>query len=265
MAAVVECIPGAAPDAEAVRSHARAALARYKVPDVVRFVDAMPRNAMNKIVKPRLRPLFDDVAPVVAAPVPNPTPVGAEAEASSPAGTRVAVNFTCRDNCDQNPVEGDVREVFPFGDSQVQLLCTDESGNESATPVVIRVGDSQGPTVVGQIPDRFEIACNSAKGAQIAVPQVIWADNGTLAQNLVQSLTIDPGPNEQVFAELPDTIVLSVGEHTLRYAATDESNNSSTVAVTVVVTDTGVPRIESRRPTGVWLVWTGCFLLVPCG
>ncbi|MBV71361.1 MAG: hypothetical protein CMH52_08420 [Myxococcales bacterium] len=197
--------------------------------------------------------VVDDVAPVVAAPIPNPTPVGGEAEATSPAGTRVAVNFTCRDNCDQNPDEGDVREVFPFGESQVQLLCTDESGNESATPVTIRVVDTQGPTVVGQVPDRFEIACNAADGARIAVPQVIWSDNGSLAQDLVQSLTINPGANEQSFNVLPDTITLAVGEHTLRYVATDTSNNSSTVDVSVVVTDTGVPRIEvSDLPETGW-------------
>ena len=34
-------------------------LARYKVPDAIRFVDEMPRNAMNKIIKARLRDRFD--------------------------------------------------------------------------------------------------------------------------------------------------------------------------------------------------------------
>ena len=47
-----------APLIESLRAHARANLARYKVPDAIRTVDAMPRNAMNKIVKPRLRALF---------------------------------------------------------------------------------------------------------------------------------------------------------------------------------------------------------------
>jgi hypothetical protein len=188
--------------------------------------------------------VIDDVAPVVAAPVPNPTPANAPAEASSPIGTRVAINFTCRDNCDENPDEGDVPEVFPFGDTLVQLRCTDESANESNTPVTIRVGDTQGPVVVGQVPDIFEIGCNSLQGATIAVPQIIWSDNGTLPQNLVKRLVIDPGAGELIFDVFPQNITLSVGEHTLRYEATDASNNSSTVEVRVVVTDSSVPRIE---------------------
>jgi hypothetical protein len=187
--------------------------------------------------------VVDDVDPVVAAPIPNPTPADGPAEATSPAGTRVAINFTCRDNCDDNPEEGDVREVFPFGESQVQLRCTDESGNESNTPITIRVADSQGPTVVGQVPDQFEIACNSAQGATIAVPQIIWSDNGTLPQNLVQRLVIDPGPGQQSFDQLPQNITLSVGQHVLRYEATDSSNNSASIEVRVVVTDSSVPRI----------------------
>jgi len=57
--AAVQCQGGKALDAEVLRAHARRQLARYKVPEVVRFVDEMPRNAMNKIVKGRLRSLFE--------------------------------------------------------------------------------------------------------------------------------------------------------------------------------------------------------------
>jgi len=57
--AAVQCAAGAAVTAESLRDHVRGQLARYKVPDVVCFVDEMPRNAMNKIVKSRLRPLFE--------------------------------------------------------------------------------------------------------------------------------------------------------------------------------------------------------------
>ncbi len=42
-----------------VVAHARAHLARYKLPDQIRVVDEMPRNAMNKIIKPKLRSLFE--------------------------------------------------------------------------------------------------------------------------------------------------------------------------------------------------------------
>lgn len=43
---------------EELKAHCAAQLARYKVPEQIRFLDALPRNAMNKVVKPRLLQLF---------------------------------------------------------------------------------------------------------------------------------------------------------------------------------------------------------------
>ena len=57
--AAVQLAPAAEADAPGILAHTREQLARYKVPEAVRFVDEMPRNAMNKIVKSRLRDLFD--------------------------------------------------------------------------------------------------------------------------------------------------------------------------------------------------------------
>ena len=57
--AVVQRRPGSVIDESALKAHTATALARYKVPEILRFVDEMPRNAMNKIVKPRLEALFD--------------------------------------------------------------------------------------------------------------------------------------------------------------------------------------------------------------
>jgi len=47
--------PGAAPEADALRAALAAALARYKHPREVLFVDALPRNAMGKVQKAALR------------------------------------------------------------------------------------------------------------------------------------------------------------------------------------------------------------------
>ena len=60
VAAFVELAPGVAADGalrEALAAACRDQLARYKVPELWTFVDAMPRNAMNKIVKARLKEL----------------------------------------------------------------------------------------------------------------------------------------------------------------------------------------------------------------
>lgn len=61
--AVVELHAGTNVDDEraivaALKAHCATQLARYKVPEEVRFVATLPRNAMNKIVKPQLLHLF---------------------------------------------------------------------------------------------------------------------------------------------------------------------------------------------------------------
>ena len=63
VAAVIELAATGDADTDDVASqlqdYCREQLARYKVPELVRFVDALPRNAMNKVVKPQLLPLFE--------------------------------------------------------------------------------------------------------------------------------------------------------------------------------------------------------------
>ncbi|MBW2242960.1 MAG: AMP-binding protein [Deltaproteobacteria bacterium] len=59
--AVVQVEPGHDADEQTLRSHVQERLARYKVPDSIHLQnDPLPRNAMNKIVKPKLRELFED-------------------------------------------------------------------------------------------------------------------------------------------------------------------------------------------------------------
>jgi hypothetical protein len=141
--------------------------------------------------------IVDNTEPFIE-PVPDPTPLARPAEATSPAGTRVAVNFTCRDNCDQDPVEGDVREVYPFGATEVDLTCTDSAGNTSETPITIRVGDSTPPEVLGNVPERVALRCNAANGAVVNLPQVAWRDNATMPGLLRKRLVVNPGEDDEV-------------------------------------------------------------------
>jgi acyl-CoA synthetase (AMP-forming)/AMP-acid ligase II len=58
VAAFIELAPGVSPGPEleeALRAACLSQLARYKAPEVWRFMPEMPRNAMNKIIKARLR------------------------------------------------------------------------------------------------------------------------------------------------------------------------------------------------------------------
>jgi long-chain acyl-CoA synthetase len=54
VAAVVQPVPGASVDVDDVHAHLLANLARYKVPERIAVVDALPRNAMGKIVRTEL-------------------------------------------------------------------------------------------------------------------------------------------------------------------------------------------------------------------
>jgi long-chain acyl-CoA synthetase len=52
----VRLVPGAALDANGVRAHVAAHLARFKVPELVEFTDApLPRNPAGKLLKNLLR------------------------------------------------------------------------------------------------------------------------------------------------------------------------------------------------------------------
>jgi long-chain acyl-CoA synthetase len=59
VAAVVEAAAGAEVDVDNVRAHLLANLAKYKVPEQIAVVDALPRNAMGKIVRTELPVLLD--------------------------------------------------------------------------------------------------------------------------------------------------------------------------------------------------------------
>ena len=61
--AVVTAEPGAVVDEEALRRAARTRLAGYKVPKAVHQVDALPRNAMGKVQKARLRATYGAPSP----------------------------------------------------------------------------------------------------------------------------------------------------------------------------------------------------------
>jgi acyl-CoA synthetase (AMP-forming)/AMP-acid ligase II len=55
VAAVVVLAPGASTTAEELRAYCAAALADYKVPRRIEFVDELPRNATGKVLKAQLQ------------------------------------------------------------------------------------------------------------------------------------------------------------------------------------------------------------------
>jgi fatty-acyl-CoA synthase len=56
--AIIAIKPGQTLDEAEISAHCAAKLARFKCPRLIRFVDALPRNATGKIHKPTLRREF---------------------------------------------------------------------------------------------------------------------------------------------------------------------------------------------------------------
>jgi len=59
VAAAVELRPNAALSLADLQPWAKERLAPYKIPRALRTVDALPRNAVGKVMKPAVAPLFD--------------------------------------------------------------------------------------------------------------------------------------------------------------------------------------------------------------
>ena len=59
MVAVIERASGASLSEEELRAACAGELARYKIPEVFRFLPSLPRNAMGKVVKRELEHLFE--------------------------------------------------------------------------------------------------------------------------------------------------------------------------------------------------------------
>ena len=189
--------------------------------------------------------VVDESAPVID-PIPNPTPNAASAiEASSPTGTPVALDVRCQDSCDAEPVVLDVPAKFQLGETDVPLVCRDRSGNEREENVTIRIKDTTAPQVVGQLPASFDVLCNNAGGAVIQVPFVIFSDNASRPNEIAVGLVVNPGAqDEEVYQQVPNTVTLDAGRHTLRYLARDAQNNVAVADLVVEVKDETAPRIE---------------------
>jgi fatty-acyl-CoA synthase len=65
--AIVAIKPGQSVTEAEISAHCAANLARFKCPRLIRFVDALPRNATGKIHKPTLRKNFSSASPADTA------------------------------------------------------------------------------------------------------------------------------------------------------------------------------------------------------
>ena len=181
--------------------------------------------------------------------VPNPTPVGGEAEATSPAGTVVNIaGAVCRDVCDPAPTVANnapANARFPLGNTVVTYTCRDSAGNVAAPAMTtIRVKDTTVPRPAGGTPADFAADCNNPNGSVVRVPGIVWEDNGYSAMQLTYALVVDPAGANQQFNPMPAEVTLTGGAHILRYLATDPSGNVGIYNLRVNVADISAPRVE---------------------
>ena len=187
----------------------------------------------------------DNTLPSLAN-VPNPTPIGGEAEATSPAGTQVnLVAPGCTDVCDAAPaLTSTALARYPLGDTNVDWTCVDASGNRAPPArTVVRVRDRLAPTVAGGAPADFAANCNDPAGSSVRVPAIAWQDNGANAAQLELSLIVDPAGANQAYSPIPANVTLTGGPHVLRYVARDPSGNRAQYDLRVTISDVTVPRV----------------------
>lgn len=196
-----------------------------------------------------------DQAPPIFVEAPNPTPAGQPIEATSPAGTPVNFNGTCRDACDPNPQLTYEPNLFrfPVGETGVTARCTDRNDNTIESAFVVRIEDTTPPELAGDL-ENVQVECESPDGTTIDVPRVLFSDAGTATDDLGLALVINPGqPDERALAPIPERVTLDRGRHVLRYTATDSGNNVTTADLVVDIIDNGVPQMRVvRAPEGGW-------------
>jgi len=187
----------------------------------------------------------DSTLPTLAN-IPDPTPVGNEAEATSPAGTLVnIVRPVCSDVCDPAPVlTSNAPARYPLGDTNVDWTCVDASGNRAAAArTVVRVRDRLAPTVAGGAPADFAANCNDPAGSSVRVPAIAWQDNSANAAELELSLIVNPAGANVAYMPIPANVTLTGGLHILRYVARDPSGNRAQYDLRVTISDVTVPRV----------------------
>jgi hypothetical protein len=130
---------------------------------------------------------------------------------------------------------------FPFGATTVTCSATDKAGNSSSDTFSVTVSDTTDPTIVGG-------AGNTVEATGPLTPVTFTEPTATDTADDSVPVTCVPASGSS----------FAVGSTTVTCTATDDSGNSSSVDLTVVVTDTTGPEItvpdvedvEATRPGG---------------
>ncbi len=135
---------------------------------------------------------------------------------------------TTTDNCGVKSVTNDAPATFPLGETVITWTVTDNSDNTQTATQKVIVEDTQKPTITAPVDQTINADTNkcTASGVNLGTP--------TTADNCgVKSVTNNA----------PATFPL--GETTITWTVTDNSDNTQTVTQKVIVEDTQKPTITA--------------------
>ncbi len=120
-------------------------------------------------------------------------------------------------------------DVSKSGQTEVVVLLTDEGGNVTKVPVTITItDDSEAPVITGATDKQIEV------GASVSYKKdVVVTDN------------VDPEPELTIDNSKVD--LNNPGQYPVTYTATDFAGNTSSVTITVIVTEKSVSTITDEQ------------------
>ncbi|MEC9475667.1 MAG: HYR domain-containing protein [Planctomycetota bacterium] len=135
---------------------------------------------------------------------------------------------TVVDNCSVSTITSSHQsgEIYPLGDTLVDLLATDVNGNETAASFTIRVVDQELPQIFGLSGD-LEISNEQGVcGATVNWDEPVYMDNCSATG---------------LGSDIPNGAFFAVGTTTVTYSAVDLSGNENSLSFSVTVTDNENP------------------------
>jgi len=167
----------------------------------------------------------DNQNPTITAPA-NKT-VNTDNNNCTASGVNLGTPAT-NDNCGVKSITNDAPNSFPLGQTTVTWTVTDDSNNTQTDTQTVTVNDNQPPTITAQANVTVNTDNNSCNATNVNLGTPSTNDNCG-----VKSITND-APNS-----------FPLGQTTVTWTVTDDSNNTQTDTQTITVNDNQPPTITA--------------------
>ena len=181
--------------------------------------------------------------PVITVPA-DITVEGDVAGGADATGTSLAAflsGATATDDLTAMPtVTNDAPAVFPVGMTTVTFSSEDEAGNVGTATALVTVTDTMNPTLTP--PGDATVEASSPAGAALDGADVVAFLTGGSATDIIDA-------DVTITNDAPDP--LPMGDTTVTFTATDDSDNSVTATAVVTVSDTTAPTLTPPADVSV--------------